>query len=111
MGSYDIFRTKLNISDSTWETPQNLGYPINSPDHDSYYVISADGQHGYYASGKEDGEGLEDIYMVTPGAPGFQPVLALVKGIVTLQNKPVEAQLRVEIVGKTGVYANARSNA
>jgi hypothetical protein len=111
MGSYDIFRTKLNISDSTWDQPENLGYPINSPDRDSYYVLSADGKHGYYASGKEDGEGLQDIYMVTPGAPGFQPVLALVKGIVTLQNKPVQAELRIEIAGKSGVYTNAKSNA
>jgi len=110
MGGYDIFRTKLNITDSSWTTPENLGYPINSPDRDSYYVLSADGKHGYYASSEDDGEGLQDIFMVTPGMPGFEPVLALVKGIVTLNNKPIEAQLKVEVEGRNIVYANVRSN-
>jgi len=111
MGSYDIFRCKLNLADSTWGAPENLGYPINSPDRDSYYVLSADGKHGYYASGKEDGEGLQDIYMVTPGMPGFEPALALVKGVITINNNPVEAELRVEVPSKGAVYANVRSNA
>lgn len=111
MGSYDIFRSDLNLVDSTWGAPQNLGYPINSPDRDSYYVLSADGKHGYYASGKEDGEGLQDIYLVTPGMPNYEPVLALVKGIVTLNNKPVEANLKVEIPSKGAIYKNAKSNA
>jgi hypothetical protein len=111
MGGYDIFRCKLNLQDSTWGAPENLGYPINSPDRDSYYVLSADGKHGYYASGKEDGEGLQDIYMVTPGMPGFEPVLALVKGVITVNNSPVEGQLSVEIAGKNIVYTTIRSNA
>ncbi len=111
MGSYDIFRTTLNPADSSWSAPENLGYPINSPDRDSYYVLSADGKHGYYASGKEDGEGLQDIYMVTPGMPGFEPVLALVKGVVTLNNKPVDADLTVEIAGKGQIFTKVKSNA
>jgi hypothetical protein len=111
MGSYDIFRTTFNPADSSWSAPENLGYPINSPDRDSYYVLSADGKHGYYASGKEDGEGLQDIYMVTPGMPGFEPVLALVKGVVTLNNKPVDADLTVEIPSKGQVFTRTKSNA
>lgn len=111
MGSYDIFRVNLNLTDSTWGAPENLGYPINSPDRDSYYVLSADGKHGYYASGKEDGEGLQDIYMVTPGMPGFEPALALVKGIVTVNGKPTQAELTVEVPGKNPMYTQAKSNA
>lgn len=111
MGNYDIFRCTLNMADSTWGPPENLGYPINSPDRDSYYVISADGKHGYYASGKEDGEGLQDIYMVTPGMPGFEPVLAVVKGVITVNNSPVSGQLTVEIAGKNLAYMNVKSNA
>ncbi len=110
MGSYDIFKTKLNLTDSTWGPPENLGYPINSPDRDSYYVLSADGKHGYYASGKEDGEGLQDIYMVTPGMPGFEPALALVKGVISVQGKPVEGQLKIEVPSKSLVYAQVKSN-
>lgn len=111
MGDYDIFRCKRNLADSIWGEPENLGYPINSPDRDSYYVLSADGRHGYYASGKEHGIGLQDIYMVTPGMPGFEPVLVLVKGIITVNNNPVEAQLTVEVAGKNIVHTSAKSNA
>ena len=55
MGSYDIFLTELNSADSSWSTPKNLGYPINTPDDDRYFVLSTDGKRGFYASGKVGG--------------------------------------------------------
>jgi outer membrane protein OmpA-like peptidoglycan-associated protein len=42
-----------------------LGYPINSVQNDIYFVLSADNQHGYYASYKEGGYGKHDIYMIS----------------------------------------------
>jgi outer membrane protein OmpA-like peptidoglycan-associated protein len=62
MGSYDIFKTE--IKGGLWGKPENLGYPINSADSDVFFVISANGRHGYYASPKEGGQGDEDIYVV-----------------------------------------------
>lgn len=64
MGGYDIFSSTLQ-DDGTWTTPKNLGYPINTPDDDVFFVISASGLHGYYSSPKEGGFGDHDIYMVT----------------------------------------------
>ncbi len=65
MGGYDIFWSKFNDSTHTWSKPENLGYPINSPDDDAFFVISANGKHGYYASIKNDGYGEKDIYMIS----------------------------------------------
>jgi len=110
MGSYDIFKTTLGRTDSTWSVAENLGYPINSPDRDSYYVLSADGKHGYYASGKEGGQGLQDIYLVEPGLTGFEPALLLVKGNVMLNNKPIEADLFIEKTNEQP-YMQLKSNA
>lgn len=65
MGGYDIFWSKFNDSTNTWSKPVNIGYPINTPDDDVFFVISANGKHGYYASVKNDGYGEKDIYMIT----------------------------------------------
>lgn len=64
MGDYDIFKCTLNDK-GEWDTPENLGYPINSTDDDRFFVISGSGKHGYYATAKEGGEGFHDIYMIT----------------------------------------------
>lgn len=63
MGGYDIFRTSLEKGG--WSEPENMGFPINSVQNDIYFVLSADNQHGYYASYKEGGYGKHDIYMIS----------------------------------------------
>lgn len=63
MGGYDIFYTTLQ-DDDKWSEPVNLGYPINTPDDDVYFVLSADAKHGYYSSVKNDTQGFTDIYLV-----------------------------------------------
>lgn len=65
MGGYDIFWSKYNDSTRTWSSPVNIGYPINSPDDDVFFVLSANGEHGYYASVKNDGYGEKDLYMIS----------------------------------------------
>ena len=93
MGGYDIFKTVYNVTDTSWSEPENMGYPINTSDRDSYYVLSASGEHGYYSSGKAGGQGLQDIYIVSPGILNYKPVLMVVKGIVTIKGQPVEASV------------------
>lgn len=63
MGGYDVF--KIVFENGKWSEPINLGYPINGPDDDVFFVISASGKHGYFASNKSDGMGEKDIYKIT----------------------------------------------
>lgn len=63
MGGYDIFKTVFE--NGKWTEPVNLGYPVNTPDDDVFFVISASGKHGYYASFNANGFGEKDIYMIT----------------------------------------------
>ncbi len=65
MGSYDIFRSVYDPVKNDWSEPENLGYPINTPDDDIFYITSADGKRAYYSSVREDGLGYTDIYMIT----------------------------------------------
>ncbi|HEX8059687.1 MAG TPA: OmpA family protein [Cyclobacteriaceae bacterium] len=70
MGGYDIFKSTLtDPKDNKWSEPENLGYPINTPDNDVFFVGSKDGKRGYYSSVKESGLGYSDIYRIdTPDA-------------------------------------------
>lgn len=62
MGGYDIFFSEL--INEQWTEPKNLGYPINTPQDDIHFVLSADYKTGYYASAKDDTYGDKDIYEV-----------------------------------------------
>ncbi len=64
MGGYDIFKSTLDKATNQWGEPENLGYPINTPDDDIFYIATKDGKRGYYASVREDGLGYQDIYMI-----------------------------------------------
>lgn len=74
MGGFDLFKSDYDSSSGKWSDPVNLGYPINSPDDDVYFVLSGTGEYGYYASVKEDGVGNLDLYKITLSHPnpGYQ---------------------------------------
>lgn len=63
MGGYDIFKSVYE--NEKWSEPENLGYPVNTPDNDIFFVISASGKHGYYSSYSDNGFGEKDIFLVT----------------------------------------------
>lgn len=60
-GNEDLFFTK-RISDEKWAEPRNLGYPINTIDHEGTIFIAADGKTALYASDRSDSKGGLDIY-------------------------------------------------
>lgn len=65
MGGFDIYRTIFDAATLEWSEPENMGYPINTPDNDIFFVSTRDGKRGYYSSVREDGQGYDDIYMIT----------------------------------------------
>ncbi len=110
MGSYDIFITQFNKSDSTWSTPKNLGYPINTPDDDRYFILSADGKRGYYASNKVGGFGLHDVYVVEMPLNFVQPKLIMVKGNIKNEGKPAFSEVQVDELDTNQPYGTFKSN-
>lgn len=65
MGGYDIFRSDLQ-SNNLWSQPENLGYPINTPDDNIFFMPIDNGRSGYYSIYKETGgAGNRDIYKIT----------------------------------------------
>ncbi len=63
MGGYDVFKSEL-LEKNSWSKPVNMGYPINSPDDDIYFVLTANKKIGYYSAVRDDTKGYTDIYQV-----------------------------------------------
>nr|MBP7822059.1 PD40 domain-containing protein [Saprospiraceae bacterium] len=63
VGGYDVFTSTFNTKDQTWETPQNIGMPINSAADDIDLRISEDGMRGFFASSRIQSIGMKDVYI------------------------------------------------
>lgn len=64
IGGYDIFKSTLQ-SNNLWSRPENLGYPLNTPDDNYFFSPAGIGNTGYYSIFKESGGyGKEDIYRI-----------------------------------------------
>jgi outer membrane protein OmpA-like peptidoglycan-associated protein/tetratricopeptide (TPR) repeat protein len=112
MGNHDIFKTVYDETTGEWSVPENLGYPINTPDNDIYFVSTKDGKRGYYSSIREDALGYDDIYMITlveqpvaqkppvgpvttPDKP-VQPIQYTVTVIDAVTREPVDARIQMQ---------------
>ncbi len=108
MGGFDIFYSSLSEDGTKWLAPVNVGFPINSPDDDIFYVVSADKTKAYYSSFKEGGIGEKDNYAISFLNLEKAP-LTLVKGIVKDDKGAVPAGIEITVTnnetGKVvGVY-------
>jgi outer membrane protein OmpA-like peptidoglycan-associated protein len=91
MGGYDIFRSEWK--NGQWTKPENLGWPINTPDDDVFFVLSASGRHGYFASSRDDSQGSRDIYMITFLGPEKPPVISSEEPLLASRAAPVRQTL------------------
>ncbi len=109
MGGFDIFKTIFDEATNEWSEPENMGYPINTPDNDIFFVSTKDGKRAYYSSVREDGLGYDDIYMITiPDQPVVKkdpdpvvektivPLRYIVNAIDAQSREPVDARIRLE---------------
>jgi outer membrane protein OmpA-like peptidoglycan-associated protein len=63
MGGFDIFRS--TFEDGAWSQPENMGYPVNTPYDDIYFVMLDDEETAYFSSNRDKGQGRQDIYKIT----------------------------------------------
>ena len=64
IGGYDIFKSKWNPDKNNWSVPENIGYPVNTPEDNLTISFTNDQRHGYISTWREDSHGDLDIYKV-----------------------------------------------
>ncbi len=60
IGGYDIFKSEL--VNGVPSQAVNMGYPINNPADDVFFVVMPGGKRAYFDSGRKGGFGEKDIY-------------------------------------------------
>ena len=63
MGGYDVFKSDRNDL-GEWSFPENMGYPVNSPDDDLFYKVTPDSRYAFYSANRLGGLGGKDIYRI-----------------------------------------------
>lgn len=95
MGGYDIFFTNLT-EDGFWNSPTNMGYPINSPDNDVFYYPSPDEKYAFFSSADIKGYGDQDLYLMNIISNKANQVKLIVRTIDALSFMPVKADIVIQ---------------
>lgn len=95
MGGYDIFKTELQ-DDGSWSEPQNIGYPINTPEDDMYFTMAGSGTQAYIASTRRGGLGGLDIYAVTFLGPEKKLQISTENNLIAVKANPIQQEFVME---------------
>jgi len=96
MGGLDLYMSQKD-SLGRWQTPTNLGYPINTYKDENSLLVSADGVVAFFASNREGGYGDLDLYSFNLYEDIRPTAVTYAKGKVSDfdSGEPVEAALRL----------------
>lgn len=105
MGGVDIMFSTRNET-GAWSRPQNMGYPINTPDHDVFFVPAANARFAYFTSVRPEGFGGRDNYLVTFLGEPKEPVLNAEDNLIASLSKPIaESVVEKAVEIKTSAMA------
>ncbi|MFT7234056.1 MAG: outer membrane protein OmpA-like peptidoglycan-associated protein, partial [Cyclobacteriaceae bacterium] len=62
VGGFDVYVSKFDNKSKSWGEPENLGWPINSPDDDIHFKMNTDQKSGYFVSNRIYSKGDYDIF-------------------------------------------------
>ncbi|MEP0987657.1 hypothetical protein [Ekhidna sp.] len=62
MGGYDIFKSEYDSATFSWSEPENLGFPVNTPDDEIHFKLNHDQMSGYFTSNRLHTLGDYDIF-------------------------------------------------
>ena len=99
MGGFDIFVSKYDDKTKTWSAPENLGYPLNTPDDNMNICFTQNKKYAYVASYRNDSYGDLDIYRVN--FENTDPSYTTLKGlIVDKDSVAMTIPLTIEVFNK-----------
>lgn len=83
MGGFDVMVSQR--TPQGWTEPRNLGYPINTTDHDRFFLPVDNGQRAYYAQHHRQPPGGKDIFQYRIDLEEMMDYID-VQGIMTYDN-------------------------
>lgn len=106
MGGLDIFRAPKE-GENKWGTPENLKYPMNSPQHDFGIVFDGEGENkGFFSSNRTGTKGRDDIWSFV-----LPPVLfKLTVEVKNLDNDAPIADASIKLVGTDNSSFDVKSD-
>jgi outer membrane protein OmpA-like peptidoglycan-associated protein/tetratricopeptide (TPR) repeat protein len=109
LGGYDIFYSRLT-NDTVWETPANMGYPINTHKDEQGLIVEASGVRAYYSSDRPGSKGL-DIYQFDLHEKARPTPVSYVRGKVFDKSSglPLCAQIELIDLDKNKLIAKTES--
>jgi outer membrane protein OmpA-like peptidoglycan-associated protein len=89
-GDLDMYVSVLR--NGSWDTPEILPAPLNSPFDDLGLIVRENGKSGYFASNRPGGNGKDDIYRFETSIPLFsaEPVLMATSTVTILDKLTLE---------------------
>ncbi len=95
MGDFDIFKSSYDDKTAKWQTPQNIGYPVNTTADDMHYAVNKTEREAYISTVREGGFGDYDIWKITFNQT--EPTLTFVKGTVYVNDTSTFATDDIEL--------------
>lgn len=94
IGGQDIFFTKLDEF-GKFQTPVNLGAPINTEEDEHGFMVSTDGHYGYFSSNMSN-KGLDIYYFELPEK--YRPKeVVFVKGSISSKDPDAAKGMEIEL--------------
>jgi len=96
MGGLDMFKSEK--VGETWGTPENMKFPMNSPNDDFAIIYEGAQEKGYFCSNRNGGRGGDDIYSFF-----LPPLVFTLQGVVKdAETKQIIEGAIVKLVGSDG---------
>ncbi|MCJ0743212.1 OmpA family protein [Pedobacter montanisoli] len=111
-GQKDIYYSRLQ-DDGSFSKPINLGYPINTFNDETGFIVAADGKEGYFSADLGGGFGNVDIYKLEL-PQNIKPLpVTYVKGVVKDKQtlKTLEASVLIVNLKTNSATYNEYTNA
>ena len=95
MGGYDVFKTTYDISTQSWSKPENLEFPINSPDDDILFVTDSLEKIAFFSTGRYSPYGKLDVLKINTERRPMN--FAVVKGTVVKEEASQSLKSKITV--------------
>jgi hypothetical protein len=99
MGGYDIFKTNYIESTNSWTQPENLEFPINSPDDDYLFVTDSAEKIAFFSTARYSPPGKIEVLKVKTERKPIDFIA--VKGSVARENVKQSVKSKISITNIT----------